>query len=188
MRFHELDLPGAYVIDLEPVRDERGSNARAWCSDEFAAAGLATTVAQVNVIHNHRAGTVRGMHYQVPPHTEAKLFRVTRGAIHDAIVDLRKDSPTYLKWRTVELRAEDHRMLYVPAGFGQGFQTVVDDTELTYQVTASYRPDAGGGFRHDDPYFAIDWPLPVAAISERDATWPDFHPDEHRHDFTRSST
>lgn len=184
MDFQELDLPGAYVIDLEPIRDDRGFNARAWCAREFADHGLATTVAQVNLIHNVAAGTIRGFHYQVPPHTEAKLFRVTRGAIHDVIVDLRPDSPTYLQWRAVELRASDYRMLYVPEGFGQGFQTLEDDTELTYQVTAFYRPDAGNGFRYDDPAFGIDWPHPVSVISERDRTWPDFDPAEHRHDFT----
>lgn len=183
MRFTEIDLPGAFVVDLEPVGDHRGFNARAWCEREFAEAGLETLVRQVNVIANGVAGTLRGFHYQIPPHTETKLFRVTRGAIHDVIVDLRPASPTFLAWTAVQLRADDYRMLYVPRGFGQAFQTLEDDTELTYQVSEFYAPSAGAGFRHDDPVFGIRWPLPVAAISERDATWPDFDPDEHARHF-----
>lgn len=179
MKFTPLALEGAHLIDLEPHADERGFNARAWCRREAADAGLDTHVEQINVICNEVAGTLRGLHYQAAPHTETKVFRVTRGAIHDVIVDLRPGSSTYLQWTEVELRARDYRMLYVPTGFGQGFQTLEDDTELTYQVTASYAPGAGRGFRHDDPTFGISWPLPVSRISRTDATWPDFDPDEH---------
>lgn len=188
MKFTPLDLEGAHLIDLEPHTDDRGFNARAWCRREAADAGLDTHVEQINVICNEAAGTLRGLHYQAAPHTETKVFRVTRGAIHDVIVDLRPGSPTYLQWTAVELRARDYRMLYVPAGFGQGFQTLEDDTELTYQVTAPYTPDAGRGFRHDDPTFGISWPLPVSRISQTDATWPDFDPTEHAHHLSGGPT
>lgn len=179
MRFTELPLGGAHVIDLEPIADDRGFNARSWCAREFEGAGLETDVCQVNVIYNQVAGTVRGFHYQSPPHAETKLFRVIRGAMYDVIVDLRPTSPTFLQWTAVELRADDYRMLYVPRGFGQAFQTLEDDTELVYQVDAFYAPDAAGGFRYDDPVFGIDWPRAVTRISERDSTWPDFDPDEY---------
>ncbi|NNU80307.1 dTDP-4-dehydrorhamnose 3,5-epimerase family protein [Halovulum dunhuangense] len=174
MKFTPLPLAGAWLIEMERIRDHRGFNARAWCAEEMAAHGLTTRIAQVNVIRNGPRGTIRGMHYQRPPFAETKLFRVTRGAIFDVIVDLRAGSPTRLQWISVELNAEDGRLLYVPEGFGQGFQTLADDTELTYQVSAPYSPAHGSGFRPDDPAFGIDWPLPVAAISDKDAGWPDF--------------
>lgn len=173
MKFHELSLSGAYVIDLEPIADHRGFNARAFCQREFRDAGLPTTIAQVNVIHNGPAGTLRGFHYQIPPHAEAKLFRVTRGAIFDVVVDLRPESPTYQHHEWVELRADEYHMLFVPERFGQAFQTLEDDTELTYQTTAFYAPQDGRGFRWNDPEIGVDWPLEVAAISEKDRTWPD---------------
>ncbi len=173
MKFHELPLAGAYTIDLDLIEDDRGFNARAWCRNEFTAAGLPTDLAQINVIHNRVRGTVRGFHYQWPPHGEAKLFRVTSGAIHDVIVDLRPESATFGQHVSVTLRAEDHRMLFVPARFGQAFQTLEDDTQLTYQVTEFYTPDAGDGFRWDDPAFGIDWPLEPVSISAKDASWPD---------------
>lgn len=179
MKFVPLTLKDAHVIDLEPIGDARGFNARAWCRHEAGGLGLDTHVEQVNIIFNEVAGTLRGMHYQAAPHTETKVFRVTRGAIYDVLVDLRPTSPTYLQWTSVELRARDYRLLYVPAGFGQGFQTLEDDTELTYQVTAPYTPSAGRGFRHDDPAFGIPWPLPVSRISTNDARWPDFDPAQH---------
>lgn len=182
MKFTELALPGAHVIDLEPHEDDRGLNARVWCATEAREAGLDPHVEQVNVIRNEVAGTLRGMHYQAAPHTETKLFRVTRGAMHDVIVDLRPDSPTYLQWTSVELRADVDRLLYVPRGFGQGFQTLVDDTEVMYLVSAPYVPDAGRGFRHDDPAFDLDWPLPVTAISDRDTGFADFDADLHAAD------
>lgn len=176
MRFTPLPLEGAYHIALEPVADKRGFNARAWCEREFAEAGLPTRIAQINIIANRLRGTLRGMHYQAPPMTESKLFRVTRGAIYDVIVDLRPGSPTQGRWTSVELRADRYELLFVPEGFGQGFQTLEDDTELTYQVSAFYSPEHGRGFRHDDPAFGIDWPLPVSEISEKDRTWPDHRP------------
>jgi dTDP-4-dehydrorhamnose 3,5-epimerase len=174
MKFVPLPLEGAFVIELEPIADHRGFNARSWCAREFAEHGLVTRVAQTNVIGNRRRGTLRGFHYQVPPKAETKLFRVTRGGIYDVIVDLRHDSPTYRRWTSVELWADDYRMLYVPEGFGQAFQTLVDDTELTYQVSEFYSPEHGHGFRYDDPAFAVSWPLEVTEISEQDVSWPDW--------------
>jgi dTDP-4-dehydrorhamnose 3,5-epimerase len=177
MRFHPLPLAGAFVIELEPVVDHRGFNARSWCAREFRAHGLETRVVQTNVIVNRRRGTLRGFHYQAPPRAETKLFRVTRGGIYDVIVDLRRESSTYRRWTAVELRAADYRMLYVPEGFGQAFQTLEDGTELTYQVSEFYSPEHGRGFRYDDPAFAIGWPLEVTEISEQDLSWPGWRDD-----------
>ncbi len=174
MRFIETKLAGAYLIELEPKADHRGFNARAWCRREMEDAGLNADLAQVNVIANHREGTLRGMHFQKPPFAETKLFRVTRGAIYDVIVDLRAESPTYGQWAAFELRAEDYRMLYVPERFGQGFLTLADDTELTYQVTEFYTPGHEGGFRYDDPALGIEWPAEPAVISEKDQAWAPF--------------
>lgn len=174
MRFHALPLGGAFRIELEPIRDQRGFNARSFCAHEFEAMGLCDHFVQTNVIANGPKGTLRGFHYQVPPHAEAKLFRVTRGAIHDVIIDLRSGSPTYRRWVAIELAATAHTMLYVPEGFAQGFQTLADDTELIYQVSTFHAPDHGRGIRPDDPAFAIPWPLAPTAISDRDRSWPDF--------------
>jgi dTDP-4-dehydrorhamnose 3,5-epimerase len=176
MNFTPLPLDGAFLIELEQIVDHRGFNARSWCAREFGEHGLSTRVAQTNVIMNRRRGTLRGFHYQLPPKAETKLFRVTRGGIYDVIVDLRPASPTFRRWTSVELWATEYRMLYVPEGFGQAFQTLVDDTELTYQVSEFYSPEHGHGFRYDDPAFGVTWPLPVAEISEQDATWPDWEP------------
>jgi dTDP-4-dehydrorhamnose 3,5-epimerase len=176
MRFRELPLAGAHVVELERHTDDRGFNARTWCADEFAAAGLTSHIAQTNVIFNPRAGTLRGLHFQRPPYAESKLFRVTRGAIYDVIVDLRPESPTYLRWESVELRAGQHRMLFVPERFGQAFLTLEDDTEVTYQVSAPYTPDSAGGIRYDDPALGIEWPAEVRVISDKDRDWPDFDP------------
>jgi dTDP-4-dehydrorhamnose 3,5-epimerase len=176
MLFTETSLPGAYVIDLERRVDERGFFARAWCRRELAEHGLVTEVAQCNLSSNDRAATLRGMHYQEPPHAEVKLVRCVRGAIFDAIVDLRDGSPTFGDWLGVELSAENGRMLYVPEGFAHGFETLVDDTDVYYQASASYAPGAEGGLRWDDPAIGIDWPLPPAVVSEKDASWPDFGP------------
>ena len=172
MKFIPLPLEGAFVIELEPIADHRGFNARSWCAREFAEHGLVTRIAQTNVIANRRRGTLRGFHYQLPPRAETKLFRVTRGGIYDVIVDLRRESRTYRQWTSVELWAEDYRMLYVPERFGQAFQTLAEATELTYQVSEFYSPDHGHGFRYDDPAFAVTWPLEVTEISEQDLSWP----------------
>lgn len=175
MIFTETELPGAYVIDLERREDERGFFARAWCAEEFAEYGLSTRLVQANISFNVRQSTVRGMHFQVKPHAEAKVVRCTRGAIFDAIIDLRPESETYKRWIGVELDAEGRRALYVPEGFAHGYQTLMPDTETMYQVSEYYAPQAEDGVRWDDPAFGIDWPDPANAfLSEKDRSWPDF--------------
>lgn len=174
MRFHPTDLADAVLIELEKRSDDRGFFARTFCEAEFAQAGLKTRFVQANASGNPRAGTLRGLHYQVEPHAEVKVIRCTRGAIFDVIVDLRRDSPSYRRWQGFELTAAEGTMLYIPEGFAHGYQTLADDTEVAYQVSAPYAPGAEAGIRHDDPAFGISWPLPVTAISEKDASWPDF--------------
>jgi dTDP-4-dehydrorhamnose 3,5-epimerase len=173
----ETRLPGAYTIDLEPIEDERGFFARQWCEGELADLGLTTTVSQASVAFNRVDGTVRGMHWQEPPFAEVKLVRCVRGAIHDVIVDLRHGSGSFGEWVAVELTAENRRALYVPEGFAHGYQTLEDGTEVWYQMSAPYAPEAARGFRFDDPRFEIEWP-PVARriVSERDLAWPAFGP------------
>ena len=172
MIFRETALKGAYVIELEPFSDERGQFARSWCREEFARQGLPTELAQGNVSINTTRGTIRGMHYQLAPHEEIKLMRCVRGAIYDVIVDVRPGSPTFHQWIGVELTPTAFRMLYVPAGFAHGFQTLADDTEVNYLVSAPYVPDAARGLRYNDPQLAIDWPLPMSRISKQDSAWP----------------
>lgn len=177
MLFTETNLRGAYLIDIEQRQDERGFFARAWCQQEFEDHGLVARVVQANISYNKRAGTLRGMHYQKAPYAETKLVRCVRGAIYDVIIDLRPDSPTYMQWLGVELTAENYRMLYVPEGFAHGFQTLADNTEVTYQVSQFYTPGAEGGLRYDDPAFKIEWPVAVRVISEKDRNWPDYEPE-----------
>lgn len=172
MRFVPTPLEGAFEIELTPFADERGSFARAFCAHEFAEAGLRADCAQVNLSFNHRAGTIRGLHYQRLPAAETKLIRCTSGALYDVIVDLRPDSPTYLQHHGVELSAGNRRALYVPELFAHGFQTLVDGTEALYQVSEFYTPGAEGGLRFDDPVLAIQWPLDVTSISDKDQGWP----------------
>jgi dTDP-4-dehydrorhamnose 3,5-epimerase len=172
MTFTELPLAGACIVSIEPREDERGYFARSFCREEFSRRGLRTDIAQCNVSFNHRRGTLRGMHYQVAPKAEAKLVRCTRGAIHDVIVDLREDSLTYRRWTAVELTETNSRMLYVPEGFAHGFQTLVDDSEVFYQMFESYSPDHARGVRWDDPAFGISWPFADPIVSERDRTFP----------------
>jgi dTDP-4-dehydrorhamnose 3,5-epimerase len=176
MLFRETTLPGAYLVELEKREDIRGFNARMWCREEFGARGLAADLVQINIIYNPRKGTLRGMHYQVAPHAESKLFRCSRGAIFDAIIDLRPDSPTYRKWFSVELTADDYTMLYVPANFAQGFLTLEDDTEVTYHVSEFYSPESERGVRYDDRSFGIAWPGSIEVISQKDRRWPDWRP------------
>jgi dTDP-4-dehydrorhamnose 3,5-epimerase len=165
-------VDGVAVIDLDLRSDDRGFFARSFCVEEFGAAGLQTVVEQCNLSFNHQAGTLRGMHFQVAPHPEAKLVRCIRGAVVDMIVDMRPDSPTRLQHVAVELSADNRRALYVPAYFAHGYQTLTDDTEVMYQVSGSYEPAAERGLRYDDPELGLDWPLPVSMISTKDATWP----------------
>jgi dTDP-4-dehydrorhamnose 3,5-epimerase len=172
MKFTPTTLADAVTVELERREDERGFFARTFCAEEFARAGLATSFPQANHSRNRAKGTLRGMHFQRPPAGEAKLVRVVRGAIHDVIVDIRRESPTFGQWQGFDLDAEEGRMLYVPAGFAHGFQTLADETDVTYMVSHPYAPGAEGGLRWDDPLLGIRWPLPVASISEKDAAWP----------------
>lgn len=172
MIFHKTGIPGAWVIEPEKREDNRGFFARTWCREEFAEHGLEDTFVQRNLSSNPLRGTLRGMHWQAPPHGEVKLMQCTRGAIYDIIVDLRPASPTYKKWLGVELKADDYRMLYVPDGFAHGFQTIEDDSEVAYLVSAPYVPEAGRGVRYDDPALDLKWPLAVTRISEQDRNWP----------------
>jgi dTDP-4-dehydrorhamnose 3,5-epimerase len=172
----DTPLPGAYVIDLERLDDDRGWFARTFAAEEFVAHGLNPAVVHCNVSFNSRAGTLRGMHYQVAPHAECKLVRCTRGAIYDVIVDLRPDSSTYLRWFGVGLDADEGRSLYAPEGCAHGFQTLVDESEVLYQMSHEYVPSHARGVRWDDPAFAIEWPDAERTISERDRTYPDFIP------------
>lgn len=174
MVFTETGLPDAFVVDLEPHRDERGFFARAWCQREFERRGLSARFVQCNISRSYRKGTLRGLHYQLPPHAEAKLVRCAAGALHDVIVDLRPDSPAFGRHHAVVLTAENHRALYVPAGFAHGFLTLADNTDVLYQMSEFYEPAAGRGIRWNDPAFGISWPGPVTVISERDRTYPDF--------------
>lgn len=170
MIFHSLRLAGAYRVEPQLMADERGAFARRFCADEFRALGLETDFVQRSISFNERAGTLRGMHFQAPPHLEAKIVRCTRGAIFDVLVDLRAESPTYGQWHSEELTAENRLMLYVPKGFVHGFQTLVDNSEVDYEITPSYVPGAAAGFRFDDPQLAINWPVTDLIVSERDKT------------------
>lgn len=172
----QTTLKDAYLIDLELREDDRGAFARTFCAQEFAAHGLKPTVAQCNLSFNHKAGTLRGMHYQVPPAAETKLVRCTKGAIYDVIIDMRPDSPTYLQHFGVELTADNRRALYVPELFAHGYQALTDGAEVVYQVGEFYTPGYERGLRYDDPAFGIEWPLPVSMISAKDAAWDLFEP------------
>lgn len=171
MIFHATELKDARLIDIEPRGDDRGMFARSFCAKEFAAAGLETSYVQQNMSVSNVKGTLRGMHFQRVPDAEVKLIRCLRGAIIDIIVDIRRDSPSFMRHQAFELSASNRRQLYVPRGFAHGFQTLTDDVEVNYLVSAFYAPDSEGGLRHDDPALAIDWPLPVTVISPKDASW-----------------
>ena len=174
MIFAATQLDDAWLIEVEPREDQRGFFARTWCRQELAAQGLDTEIAQESLSYNRHRGTLRGLHFQRSPHEETKIVRCTRGGIFDVIVDLRPRSPTYLQWQGFELTAENRKALYVPKGFAHGFQTLTDEAEIAYQISAFYAPDSAGGYRYDDPEFGIAWPLPVTAISERDLEWLPF--------------
>lgn len=174
MNFQETTLAGAYVIELDRHDDERGFFARSFCQDEFAAHGLSTCVAQCNISFNRKRGTLRGMHFQFAPKSEAKLVRCTRGAIHDVVIDLRPDSATYCSWFGVELTGENRTALYVPEGFAHGFQTLENDSEVFYQMFEFFSREQAGGVRWNDPAFDIAWPLPEPILSEKDRSYPDF--------------
>ena len=174
MLFTETKLKGAFTVDLELREDRRGSFARTFCAQEFEAHGLRPAVAQCNLSINYTKGTLRGMHYQMPPSIETKLVRCIKGAIYDVIIDLRPESPTYLSHMGVELIAENRRALYIPDRFAHGFQTLMDETEVIYQMGDFYAPEYAAGCRYDDPAFGINWPLPVSEISDKDKVWSFF--------------
>jgi dTDP-4-dehydrorhamnose 3,5-epimerase len=172
MIFTETHLQGAFFVDLDRREDSRGFFARSFCQQEFAQHGLNPVVAQANVAFSTTRGTVRGLHFQRPPVAETKVVRVTRGAILDVIVDLRPESPTYLRHVAIELTADNRRALYVPERFAHGFQVLQDQTETTYLMGQFYAPGVEGGLRYSDPRLGLEWPLPVTEISPKDAAWP----------------
>lgn len=174
MRFQTTRLPGAYLIELEPIVDARGSFARTFCQGEFRAQGLVHEFVQCNIAYNARVGTLRGLHYTQPPHDEVKLVRCTRGRLYDVMLDLRSDSPSYGHWFAVELAPDSDRMLYVPAGVAHGYQTLADDTEVSYWMSRAYRQGVQNGVRWDDPAFGIHWPVPRPILSRRDRGYPNF--------------
>lgn len=175
MKFTPTKLEGAFIIDIEHIHDERGFFARSWCSEEFQALGLNPNLVQCSVSFNEFAGTLRGMHYQSPPHPETKVVRCTAGSIYDVIIDLRPNSATFKQWISVELSAENRRMIYVPVGFAHGFQSLVDNTEVFYMVSEFYHPELSLSVRWNDPQFAITWPNGgPRVISVRDSRHPDF--------------
>ena len=175
MIFTPTRLQDAVIIDVERRGDERGYLARTFCEREFAEHGLVTRFVQASTIYSPQRDTLRGLHFQTPPHAEVKLVRCTRGAARVTIVDLRPQSPSHLGWLGVELSPENGRQLYVPEGFAQGYQTLQDDTEVAYQMSHEYVPQAASGVRWDDPAFAIEWPpAERRIISERDQAWPDY--------------
>ena len=181
MKFVETPIAGAYLIEPEPRRDERGWFARVWCRDELGALGLHAQFVQCNSSFSHVAGTLRGLHWQTAPHEEAKLVSCIAGAIYDVIVDVRPQSPTYTRWFGIELSAANKQMLYVAPGLAHGFQALEDATEVLYPVTAMYAPQAERGVRWNDPFFAIAWPLASKTnASPKDQAWPDFVPEVSR--------
>lgn len=174
MKFTQTKLLGAYVIELEKREDSRGFFSRTFCAHEFEALGLETHIVQANMSLSRKKGTLRGMHYQKPPHEETKLVRCTQGAVYDVIIDIRKNSATYTQWFGIELSAANHTMLYVPKGFAHGFVTLMDDSEVSYEVSAFYEPTTEGGVRYNDPKIGITWPVPITNVSEKDAAIADF--------------
>ena len=172
MQFTASRIPGAWVIDITPIHDQRGFFATTWLPDEFRKRGIEPVLAQCNLAFNHKRGTLRGMHFQKAPHAQAKIVRATRGALLDVIVDLRADSPAYRQWDAVELTADNRRMLYMPEGIAHGYLTLTDDVEAYYHASRPWAAHAEWGVRWDDPAFAISWPFVPEMISEKDRSWP----------------
>lgn len=171
MIFRPTDIAGAWSLRPERAVDERGSFARLFCRQEFAARDLVAEFVQASTSVTKLAGTIRGMHFQRPPHAEVKLIRCVRGAIYDVIADLRRDSPTYGRWQAFLLTAPDGMSVYAPAGCAHGFQTLENDTEVLYLMDVPFAPDAADGFRYDDPAFGIEWKRPVTLVAEKDLKW-----------------
>lgn len=174
MIFTETSLPGAYIIEINKIGDERGFFGRSWCKNEMEEHGLNGNLAQINTSLSKQKGTLRGLHYQSAPFAESKMIRCTKGAVFDVIVDIRPGSPTYLNWFGDILTEDNHKALYSPEGFAQGFITLEDDTEITYFTTQFYAPGYDWGVRYNDPQVGIEWPLKPIVISEKDMNWPDF--------------
>jgi dTDP-4-dehydrorhamnose 3,5-epimerase len=174
LKFDRTALADAWLIELEPARDARGLFARTFDVEEFGARGLETSYPQHSISHTTRTGGLRGMHFQRAPHAEVKLVRCVSGAIWDVIIDIRPDSSTYCLWQSFELTSATGRQLYIPKGFAHGFQTLTANAEVSYLISTPYAPLSASGIRHDDPTFAIEWPLPITDMSEKDLKWPDF--------------
>jgi len=174
VKFLEIDLPGAFLIDLQPIEDERGFFARSFCLDEFKEHGIGFSCVQCNVSFNKTKGTLRGMHYQCAPHEEAKIVSCIHGAIYDVIVDIRPDSPTYKKWFAKELSAQNRTMLFVPKGFAHGFQTLTDNAEVFYMMSEFYHKECTKGIRWDDRAFGIKWPNEAMVLSNKDRFFRNF--------------
>jgi dTDP-4-dehydrorhamnose 3,5-epimerase len=172
VRFVPTAVDGVVIVELEPIEDERGFFARAWCPDEFADAGIPTTWVQENIAYNVRRGTLRGLHFQSAPHAEVKLVRCTRGVVWDVAVDLRPESPTFRQSVGVELSAENHRSLYIPEGCAHGYLTLSDDVEMRYLTSHEHAPQSAGGILYNDPFLAVEWPGEALILSEKDRTWP----------------
>ncbi len=174
MRFTETKLAGVYVLDLEPIEDERGFFARTWCADEMRARGLTDVIAQTSYAHNKRRGTLRGMHYQREPHGETKIVSCVRGRVWDVVLDLRPTSPTYCQWVAEELTDRNYRSFYIPPGCAHGVQTLEDDVVVAYKITPAYVASHAAGVRWDDPSFGIAWPVADPILSARDRALEDF--------------
>ena len=174
MIFRQTRLNGAFIMEPERFEDERGFFAHGWSPGELAAHKLEAPLVESAISFNKKKGTLRGMHYQASPHGQIKIVRCTMGAIYDVIIDLRPQSPTFKQWIAVELAAANRLMLYVPKDFAHGFQTLADETELTYHMSHTYAPESARGVRWNDPAFSISWPLPVSIIAERDRLYPDY--------------
>jgi len=174
MIFTETSLNGLYLVDLLRLEDERGFFARSWCQKEFEEHGFNSQLVQCNISFNKRRGTLRGMHYQTAPYEEAKLVRCTRGALYDVVIDLRPTSQTFKSWFAVELTSANHRALYIPEGFAHGFQTLTDNTEVFYQMSAFYHPESAKGIRWNDSEFSIEWPIEALVVSEKDNSYPNW--------------
>jgi dTDP-4-dehydrorhamnose 3,5-epimerase len=179
MKFEPLPLPGAHLIHLEKRGDDRGFFARVFCENEFSQKGLMSRFVQINNSLSAKKGTLRGMHYQLPPAAEVKVVRCVRGALYDVILDLRPQSPTFGQYYGAELSAENRTMMYAPEGFAHGFITLEPDTEAIYLASATYVPDTERGVRFDDPKFNIRWPIAPTEISDKDRKWPDYDPAYH---------
>lgn len=174
MKFVPTHLSGSYIIELDPLSDERGEFVRTWCSKEFADAGLCVEYAQSSISRNKKTGTLRGMHFQQSPNEEVKVVSCIGGAIYDVIVDIRPNSPTYCQWFGVELSENGNRCLYVPEGFAHGFITLTDNANVHYQISTPYAPESASGLRWNDAAFSIEWPIKPKVMSEKDRSYPDF--------------